>query len=106
MAHSCGLIVIVFMNTFMNTSNCARSMCYRIEPCIVYCQMLSITNTLFARWQISVVEIQVETTLELAANIFLPTTFRERSSLMSMCLRYDKVSQTGQAQDVATCTYS
>ena len=48
----------------------------------------------------------IDTSSELAANIFLSTTFRERSSLMAMCLRYDKVSQTGQAQDVATCTYS
>ena len=66
---------------------------------IVCCLMLSVTNSLFARWQIPVVQFcrmklvqNLKLTKCTTSNIFPCTTFRERSSLMPMCLRYDKVS--------------
>ena len=53
------------------------------------------------------VQLHDKTSLEFATNI-LSTTFRERSNLMTlaMCLDMTRCHQTGQAQNVATCTYS
>ena len=54
------------------------------------------------------VQLHNETSLEFATNI-LSTTFRESSNLMTLAicaLDMTRCQQTGQAQNVATCTYS
>lgn len=56
----------------------------------------------------SVVWLQDETSLKLAANDFRSTIFRELIATVpyGMCLRMTRCQQTGQAQNVAICTYS
>ena len=68
--------------------------------------MLSVTIPYLQDGRFLGVVLHDETSLEFATSIFPSTAFRERSNLMASALDMTRCQQTGQAQNVATCTYS